>query len=140
MEGRTVKQIEQMTIDELQQALRDNIESQRQCYRAGKPRQAESLVLRTDERSIRCELANRGECCGWSASCGVLCACADVRADNWDRLKAEGWSAFDAGCLTAYCQRHPAVEAAKIAARAMRERGEKYEIHKLIAEQNKCES
>ena len=135
-----MKSIEQLTVEELREALRDNVEAQAVCYQSDKPRQAKSLALRNEERAIRCELANRGECCGWSMSGGVRCACADVRADNWDRLKAEGWNAYDAACLTAYCQQHEAVKTAKIAARLMQERGEKYEIHRLIAENVKCES
>jgi hypothetical protein len=127
-----------MTIDELREALRDNVEAQNVCYRSDKPRQAESLALRIDERLIRCELARRGECCGWQVGFG--CGCAAVRVDAWERLLAEGWHCWEAVALSTYCQRHPAVQAAKIAARAMRESGEKYEIHRLIIECNKPES
>ena len=132
-----MKPIEQMTVDELREALRDNVEAQDACYRSDKPRQAESLALRTDERLIRCELANRGECCGWQVGFG--CGCVDVRVDASLRLLDEGWRVKEAAALSGYCQRHPAVEAAKIAARAMREAGEKYEIHRLIIECGKPE-
>ncbi len=132
-----MKPIEKMTIDELREALRDNVEAQDACYLADKPNQAASLALRTDERLIRCELASRGECCGWQLGFG--CGCADVRVDAWERLIAEGWRTREAAALAGYCQRHPAVEAAKLAARVMRQPGGEYDIHRLIIECGKPE-